>query len=123
MAYDVHIFTPDEWPALQAAGTLPAIMPLPGSVVVGVRDRDGALIARWFAVDTVALEGLYIDPAYRGNPTVARLLFVNMMRVLHMRGVMEAITLIQDPAVEELARAAGFEPIEGRLWRIDLGKG
>ena len=119
--YTLREIPASERRALQIRGVLPAVLPrAENSFIVIITAGDGSFAGRWMAVDTVALEGLFISEAYRRKSGVARRLLHGMLDQLRARKIQEVVTLISDPAVERLAEKAGFTPFAGRLWRKAL---
>lgn len=120
-ALTVRAVPPDEWAGLQARGVpydLSVLDPLYGVVVV-VEDGD-RVVASWLALNTVHLEGLYIDPANRHLATVAGKLFAGMVEALQRIGTHEALTITTDPIVRAMAVRAGFEPVTGELFKLTI---
>lgn len=68
---------PAEWSRLTGDGwraMLPHVRP--DDVEIVVVEDDGRIVASWAVMRVVHLEGLWIDPDYRGRVGVARRLFV-----------------------------------------------
>lgn len=113
-AYVGRILPPEEWKRLPAD----LVAPLdPEYSYIAVVEYDGAIVARWMALNTVHVDGCYISPHHRG-PTVTRELVVAMFGALEAAGVQSILTLIADPKVMELARHLGFQPV-----LVDNGSG
>ena len=70
-----RILEPTEWARVPTdlASLLPHVVPSDAQVVV-VED-EGRIVASWAVLRVVHLEGLWIDPAYRGRVSVARRLY------------------------------------------------
>lgn len=120
--YRARVLPGDEWAA--RAGELAhytAGLPDPEfSILVVVEDTAGRIVASWLAMNTVHLEGLYVDPAHRHTAPVARELLAQMVGELISRQIPAAVTIAQDPAIAELAEHAGFVQIPGTLWQLTL---
>ncbi len=119
--YWAGVLPPDAWGTLTGELAIPTERLNPDhAVVVAVKSPAGVPVARWVALNTVHLEGLLILEAYRKNPAVAGKLFVAMVAALREAGVVEVLTLVQDPAVQALAEQAGFSPVPGRVYKLVL---
>ncbi|PYQ25565.1 MAG: hypothetical protein DMF56_27175 [Acidobacteria bacterium] len=116
--YRARLLPPGEWHRLDPQLT-PSLDPHRALIVV-VENETGNIVARWMAFDTVALEGLSIDPAYQKHPGVAARLMQAMTAALVERNIPQAITMITAPEVERLAGRHGLTPAPGRLWVLDL---
>lgn len=117
--YRARVLPPDEW---QRLGLHPDALPADPScaLILVVENEAGAIIGRWFAYNTVVLEGLAIAPDYQKHPGVAARLLQTMTAELIDRGVPQAITLIQTEDVARLAERHGLTPLDGQLWVLDL---
>lgn len=120
MAYTGRILPADEYWRLELLGIPKDKLPNPDTSLVGVIEKDGAIIGRWMAVTIIAMEGLQIDEEYRRNPVVARRLLTLMLETLREKGVAAVTTIVQDKAVGELATHAGFDRLPGMLYQKDL---
>lgn len=116
--YAARLLPEHEWTRLPAE-IQQALTPN-ASVVVVVEDPQGAIVARWIAMNVVHLEGLFAEPAVRGHAVVAKLLLTEMHHVLTFLGIPSVVTIAQDDLVRTLARKAGFVDVPGTLHRWDL---
>lgn len=109
----------EEWAGLQGVPyDLSRVDPL-YAVLVVVEDA-GQVVGCWLALNTVHLEGLYIDPAHRQIAGVAGRLFAGMVEALQRAGTREALTMTTDPIVRGMAIKAGFEPVVGELFKLAI---
>lgn len=116
--YTARLLPPPEWdrlPAMVAGALHPD-----HALVIVVEDLDGSILAHWCALNTVHLEGLYVDPIVRGNPVVARMLVLTMIAALKGIAVKQALTIAESDAIRELAAKLGFTHVPGTLHRLDL---
>jgi ribosomal protein S18 acetylase RimI-like enzyme len=116
--YHARLLPFAEWDRLDPA--LTAALDPNRAIIVVVENEVGDIVARWMAFDTVALEGLSIDPGYQKHPGVAARLLQAMTVELMARGVPQAITMITAPEVERLAERHGLTRAPGNLWVLDL---
>ncbi len=116
--YQARILPPEEWDRLPEE-VRSAITP-EGAAVIVVEAADGAIVARWVALNTIHLEGLYVDPDFRGNPVVARQLTTFMVDALRLLGVPQALTIIQDDRVRRMAATMGFVEVPGTIHHLTL---
>lgn len=124
--YTVRALAPEEWPAKVAAGELAhyPVLPDPAwSILVVVENREGVVVGSWLAMNTVHLEGLYIDPSHRHSAGVAVKLFAGMIEALQRAGQPQALTIAQSDAIARMAETAGFQPIDGVLYRLTVPEG
>ena len=123
--YTVRVLPPEEWsvrwPEL-GYGTAHQYDPTQAILIVVEDSTTGAIVASWFAVNTVHLEGLQIAETHRHNPSVARLLQVGMMHELHERGVGAVLTVGETPEIVALAQHGGFVIVPGTLLQLRLGE-
>jgi hypothetical protein len=78
-----RILPPAEWPRLVNTEAGPALKYLdPAESNIVVVEDGGRIIGCWSVLRLVHLEGLWIDPAYRHSPSVARRLFRATWRVV-----------------------------------------
>jgi ribosomal protein S18 acetylase RimI-like enzyme len=115
-----RILPREEWARL--AGTeLETVYPvLPdGAVVVVVEDGD-QIVACWALFPIVHVEGVWIDPDYRGNPRVARRLVAGMKDTARAMGARAVATAALTPEVERLAEKIGGAVLPGRHYTVTL---
>lgn len=121
-----RLFQPEEWERLRDYGPFKAagkVLPDPQhAFVLVLEEASGEIVGCWMARDMVLLEGLFLSPEHRHSHGAAKTLFLAMIAALDQRGVSQAMTLIQDPYVEGLAKTAGFEKLDGALHVLSLGK-
>lgn len=82
-----RVLKPEEWSRIntpELPNLLPYVEPQNVSVVV-VEDDAGEIVASVAAMLTTHFEGLWIDPAYRGNPGVVRSLIRELYGVPRAR--------------------------------------
>lgn len=121
MPYTARVLPPDEWAAKLPALTHLAALPDPqGALLVVVEDEAGAVIATWCVMNILHLEGLYIDPAHRHSPTVAKKLFQETLGAVMAFKAPAVLTHTTDPMVAEMATKIGFTPIPGAMFQLDL---
>lgn len=123
--YTAEVLPPNLWEQLTGDLALPVAQLNPEHtvvVVVWVHEPDGSsrVVGRWVAMNTVHLEGLFVDPAYRKNPAVAGHLFMGMIETLRGLNLPEVVTLVEDPAVQALATQAGFQRLPGLPFKLVL---
>jgi hypothetical protein len=119
--YRVRALPPEEWTEKIAAGELAHYPVLPDpqfTIIVVVENTEGVIVASWLAMNTVHLEGLYIDPNHRQSVGVAVRLFSGMIEALQRAGVPQALTIASSPTIARMAETAGFAPIDGDLYRL-----
>lgn len=80
--------------------------------------QKGQIAASWCALNTVHLEGLFIQPAYRHNIRVPVVLLSGMIDALIEGKIGAALTIARDPLIAGLAETAGFTPVEGTLYQL-----
>lgn len=117
MVYTSRILPAEEWDRLPTEVTHTLN---PDFSYVAVVEMDGEIVARWAALNTVHLEGLFIEEAHRQHPAVARQLMTTMFQTLKGVGVVSVVTIIQDPGVQALAERVGFVVVPGAVYRLDL---
>lgn len=120
MGYTSRMLPAEEYYKLEVLGIPRDRLPNPATSLVGVIEKDGEIIGRWMALNVIMFEGLEIKEAFQKKPGVARRLLNLMLGELRARGIMAALTIVQDETVGELARHAGFTRIPGVLYQKDL---
>ena len=114
---------PDEWERVREFGPFKdagGVLPNPDySLILGVYEGE-QLIGIWMAKNTVMLEGLYLSPEYRHSYRAAKEITFGMIRELRASHVSEAVTLIQSPYIEGLAKKVGFDKLEGALHLLKI---
>lgn len=118
---------PGEWHRLKALGPFgeAGVLPDPAFASVIVEETpDGEIVGCWTATTIVLLEGLWRKPEARGVVGSARRLLMGMVGFLRAVGVKTAITVIQAPEVEVLAKKAGFVAVPGggRLYTVTMAQ-
>lgn len=124
--YTVRVLDPEEWPAKIAVGELNHYPVLPDpqwSILVVVENAAGVIVGSWLAMNTVHLEGLFIDPSHRHSAGVAVKLFAGMVEALQRASQPQALTIAQDPVIARMAETAGFQPVGGTLYRLMVPEG
>lgn len=120
MAYTARLLPPEEYSKLETVGIPLEALPNPATSLAAVVEEDGRIIGRWLAINVVMFEGLQIEESHRHVSGVARRLQETLIEALKARGIVAAITLITKPEVASLARHAGFIPLTGTLYQLDL---
>lgn len=122
--YTARILPPDEWDA-RAHELLhyPALPDPAGAILCVVEDAQRRIVASWYAINTVHLEGLYIEPVARLNPAVARLLSETLINECRARHVPAVLTQATSPSILAMARKRGFEIVPGTLLQLALPLG
>jgi len=116
--YTARILPPEEWDAKFASYELAHYVGLPDPdsvILVVVEDSEGRIVASWYAMNLVHCEGVYIDEAHRGNPTIAKLLTGALLGECDRRGIPNVLTRALTPSILSLARKLGFEVLPGTL--------
>lgn len=120
-----RVLPPEEWERLRAYGPFAqagGVLPDPAhAIVVVVEDETGEIQGCWQARDIIILEALHLSEDWRNSPMASRRLFFGMMEEFAAREVTQAITLVQAPYIETLARKAGFTPLPGSVFLLDRG--
>lgn len=115
-SYTVRVLPPDEWPRLAHIGHFAAVAPpSPDHTVILVIEKDGQILATWGAMDVVHLEGLWVDPAYRDHPALARKLLAGMEDLLREHNISTVFTIGVTLDVLAMAHRLGFQWMPGNL--------
>lgn len=130
MSRITRVLPPGEWARLTAgplAGQLSALDLSAADharIVVVEEPETGQILAYWALVDTVHAEPVWIDPARRGDPTVAASLLRATLAELQQAGVGYVYTtLIEgDVILEQVASRAGFEKLPVTLWAARIAE-
>lgn len=112
---------PEEWYRL-ADYPIMANGPLDPSCcrIVVVENEDGDIVGVWSAMTAVWVEGLWVAEPYRKKSTVAGRLLAGMKGMLQYFGVRQCFTFTQTEYVAGLAMKAGFEPLPGQTFVLQL---
>lgn len=116
--YTARELPPEEWDRL-ADLPLGQALPDPANAAILVVEHDGVIVAAWAALTTVHLDGLYVVPASRKHPAVARTLVQGMSALLEARGIPQVVTVTQTDEVAALAAHIGGARV-GDLWTIPV---
>jgi hypothetical protein len=123
-ATTVRLLPPDEFPRL-ADYPLAEQHGVPdprSSLILVAEDPEGVIVGVWAALTTIHLDGLWIDPAYRGTSRVASQLLHGMKAQLASLNLVHSFTMIahDTPEVLILAQKAGFQLLPMHLCFLDL---
>lgn len=90
---------------------LQAVLPhvVPSDAQVLVVEDEGRIVASWAVLRVVHLEGLWIDPAYRGRVSVARQLYTATVEAARRWTSGWAMTGADSDAVRGLLETAGAQ--------------
>lgn len=118
---ETRILDRDEWPEKLAGTELETIHPLlpDGAQVVVVEDA-GQVLACQAVYPQVHLEGLWVRPGFRGNPRVARRIFVGMVNTALAMGARSVVTAAIDPTVAGMLERLGAAELPGRHFALSL---
>jgi N-acetylglutamate synthase-like GNAT family acetyltransferase len=89
-------------------------MTQPGQAEIVVVEHHGTIVGCWALVKIVHAECVWIDPAYRGSPTVAGRLLAGMRRVARAMGATRVVTAALTPEVERLLVKLKADALPGR---------
>jgi hypothetical protein len=110
-----------EWSAALIGTELETIHPhLPDGAVVVVVEDAGQVLACQAVYPQVHLEGLWVRPEFRGNPRVARRIFVGMVNAALAMGARSVQTAAVDPAVAGMIERLGAVELPGRHFSLKL---
>jgi GNAT superfamily N-acetyltransferase len=106
----------EEWSRLDGTELEPLLhrwCAMPGGVDVDVVvvERDGRIVGRWLRLTMHHVEGLWIDPEFRGRSGIARRLWAAMKDVCRGRGADTVLTGAQTDDVRRLLEHAGADPL------------
>lgn len=98
-----RILPREEWARLAGLG-VDAMLPLmpPDDVQIVVVEHHGRIVACWSVLRIVHLEGVWIDPAFRGRPSIARRLLTATLDAARSWGTRWAMTGATDDGVRRL---------------------
>jgi ribosomal protein S18 acetylase RimI-like enzyme len=117
---NTRILPREEWARLEGT-ELAAVYPvLPAGAQVVVVEDDGRIVGCWALFPVVHVEGVWIDPDYRGNPRVARRLVAGMKDTARAMGARAVATAALTPEVERLAEKIGGAALPGRHYTVTL---
>ena len=107
-----RVLSPEEWYRLEGTDLEDVVEFLkPESAKVVVVERDGHILGQWLATPVWHVEGLWIDPAYRGRSSVARRLWRGMQAVMSEAGATTALTGAATDQVRDLLAHAGAKKL------------
>ena len=90
-------------------------LPPTGSRVIVV-EEDGRIMGYWCVITAVHLEPVWIDPKYRGNPSMVRKLWRGVRNVLLDNDVeMAVLVLMRDNPASHVIKRMGFQPVNADL--------
>lgn len=123
MRYTTRILPEAEWGKL-AQTDLPTVLPYvqPGTMQILVVEDGDRIVGMWAVWTLTHLEGLWIDPAYRHKPGVARRLKRETLQLAaqHSPWVM---TAAQTPEIRTLLEHAGAVHIPGEMFVLNTERG
>lgn len=116
-----RILPPEEWPRLKGteAGEVWPLYDPERTQVVVVEDA-GKIVATWTVMQTVTVECLWADPAYRGSFGVTKRLLAGMRAVAKALGVSHVQTASQSEHVTDLIRRFGGIPIPAEFFSLPV---
>lgn len=110
-----------DWPTALVGTELETIHPhLPDGAVVVVVEEAGQVVACQAVYPQVHLEGLWVRPEFRGNPRVARRIFVGMVNAALAMGARSVQTAAVDPTVAGMIERLGAVELPGRHFSLKL---
>ena len=118
---ETRILEPTEWARVPT--DLQALLPhvIPGDAQVVVVEDDGRIVASWAVLRVVHLEGLWIDPAYRGRVSVARRLYEATLSAARRWTSGWAMTGAATDDVRALLNTAGAQKLPMDTYVLPLG--
>lgn len=118
-----RVLAPEEW-ATKLAGTAlaQAIYDPENAFVIVVEDETGQVVACWSAVNTVHVEGLWIDESWRMRVAAGRALLQAMFEELRSLSVSEVITNADRPEIERMLTTIGATQLPGTSWIVHVPK-
>lgn len=118
---ETRILPRAEWAGALVGTELETIHPvLPEGAQVVVVEHDGQVVACQAVYPQVHLEGLWVRPEFRGNPRVARRIFVGMVNTALAMGARSVVTAATDPAVAGMIQRLGAAELPGRHFSLAL---
>jgi hypothetical protein len=109
----------EEWERLRGLPIAARTMPDPERSFILVAEDEGEIVGTWGVVFAPVLEGFWVAPAYRKKSAAAKMWFL-MKQTLTNWVIPQALTLVQTEDVADLAEHAGFEPLDGILYSLNL---
>jgi hypothetical protein len=128
---NARILNADEWGKVEGT-PISALLPYvdPSDVAVVVVEDGDRIVARWCVFRVTHLEGIWIDPEYRGNAGVIRPLLRQAFAVPRVRGERWAFSGADDSPesgldkkVDRLLRRIGGERMPVRFYAIPIPTG
>mgnify|MGYP001567898077 CR=1 FL=1 len=93
----------------------------PAHTEIVVVEREGVIVGCWAVLRITHVEGLWIDPAYRGRVSVARRLFHATMAVARRWTDHWVMTGAQTPEIADLLRRYGATEIPMQTFVMPIG--
>lgn len=123
MGTRVRLLPHDEWNRLAEIGPFKDAQVLPDPLfasVIVLENEAGEIIGCWMTTPIMLLEGLWLREDQRGNRRSGRELLQGMLQFLQEYQVKTAITVIQEPEIEVIAKKTKFEAVPGggRLYTV-----
>lgn len=119
--YRTRILPRDEYARLagtEAESLWPLMRPEDGHIVVV--ERDGAIVGCWALLRVVHAECVWVAPAERGNPVVAKRLLRGMREQAKQMGAHSVYTGATTDDVKRLLSKLGARPLEGDHYMLPL---
>lgn len=116
-----RILPPIEWPRLahtEAATVYPHLDPLKSSVIVV--EKDGVIVGCHILLNVLHAECLWIDPACRGQSSVARRLWDAVQVKAKMLGARTIVTAACDDRIRGLLAHVGAKKLDGDHYVIPV---
>lgn len=116
-----RILPESEWPRLahtEAAEVYRHLDPARASIVVV--EKDGAIVGCHLLIDVLHVECLWIDPAFRGRPSVARRLWAAVQARAKALGAHTLVTAACDDRVRRLLAHVGATKLGGDHYVIPV---
>jgi hypothetical protein len=118
---ETRILPRAEWAAALVGTELETIHPiLPDGAQVVVVEDAGQVVACQAVYPQIHLEGLWVRPEYRGNPRVARRIFLGMVNAALAMGARSVQTAAVDPGVAGMIERLGAVELPGRHFSLSL---
>lgn len=86
----------------------------------GVETAEGELVGTWAMLWVPHAEGLWVAPAYRRNPGVARRLATEMSAIAREQRVTRLMTGVMDAGTERLLRHVKADLVPGRHFAFNV---
>lgn len=106
----------------ETVALLPALFDHQEHVTILVVEDGEKVVSSWVMIQVPQLEGIYVDPDYRGQSAVVFKMLALMKRTARAKGFLRVTTTSVNQEIGAMCKAIGGEQLPGSHWVLPVGE-